>query len=62
VTWIVEPKLFGLFLNLCPLFYLKIGQPMFYSCKRKPLQLNLNSIVWLKSSNGVAYHLLPILV
>jgi hypothetical protein len=53
VTWVVEAKLFGLFENFNHLFALKIGQPMFYSCKTKPLQLNLSSIVWLKFSNGV---------
>jgi hypothetical protein len=53
VTWVVEAKLFGLFENFNHLFALKIGQPMFYSCKTKPLQLILSSIIWLKFSNGV---------
>jgi len=59
VTWVVEAKLFDLFENSNHLFVLKIGQPMFYSCKTKPLQLNLSSVVWLKFSNDVEYCLLP---
>lgn len=59
MTWVVEAKLFGVFENFNHLFVLKLVNQCFIIAKQNLCNLTLVLLVWLKFSNGVAYHLLP---
>ena len=54
-------KTFCFILKPLTISFIRNGQPLFYACKTKPLQLNISSFVLLKFPNDVEYGLLPFL-